>query len=264
MIKCLNDILHYTGDYMSKSTSKISNYKYPEQDYNYLGKVAFIPYRNENRNERNFRLFISKISHKEFEGKSGPYANFTRILRFDADEPHVAIMVDENNYLIIGDTREIRRYTIYPGYEYSTFRGLDEIHMPMCESWAEFNREYNSEVLNIVHSYNWDYVGKPVYTEFYQDLFDYDHSHNILPPEHYENPDARVSQDFVNVPFRTMSRGYVVRADENGDKANFIVMLDDLERGSRKYILGTEGYFYIDTDDENVPLERINLWHLNY
>ena len=260
MVKCLNDILHYTGDYMSKSNSLISNTDYPEQDSNYVGKLLFVPYRNENNHTRNFRLFISTMTHREFTGTTGPFENFTKVLRFDLAEPYVAILVDEMNYIIIGDTREIRKYTIYPGYEYSSFRGLSEVHMNMCETWDEFNNEYNSEVFFMVHSQNADYVGKPVYTEFYKDLIPYTHEDNILPREYYQNPDARINQDMINVPLRTLNQGYVIRADENGNLANFVVMLEDPNTHVRKYILGSEGYFYINTEDPLKSLQELNLW----
>ena len=116
----------------------------------------------------------------------------------------------------------------------------------------------------IIHVQNQEYVGKPVYTEFFKDLAEYSHEDNILQRQYYSNPDARISQDMVNVPKRTLNTGYVIRADENGNLANFVVMVENPTTRARKYILGSEGYFYVDMQDPLVPLERLNLWRLAY
>ena len=262
-IKSLNDIFHYTGDFMSKSSSGITNTKYPDQDPNYVGKVMCVPYFDENNTRKCYRLSISKALYPQFIGRSGPLNNFSKILRFDLKEPYVAILVTENDDIIIGDTREMRKYTVYPGYVYSSYNGFDEVYMRMCESWDEFNAEYIAEKFTILHVQNLEYIGKPVYIEYFKDLGDYSYNDNILPREYYPNPDARISQDFVNIPKRTLNTGYVIRADENGDTANFVVMTEN-SAGVRRYILGTEAYFYVDLEEPLVPLERLNLWRLAY
>ena len=48
MVYMLQNFLHYTGDYISKRDSELSSIEYPEQNMDFLNKLLFVPYRNEN------------------------------------------------------------------------------------------------------------------------------------------------------------------------------------------------------------------------
>lgn len=260
MVYMLQNLLHYTGDYMSKDKSILTSDFYPEQNLDFLNKLLFVPYRDENNVRLFFRLYISKHRYPQFTGRSGISDNFTKVLRFDLAEPYKAILVDENNFIIVADTRELLKYTVYPGYEYDTYRGFPEAAMNMTSNWDEFNEEYNSEKIWTVHVQNKSYIGMPVYLEYYKDLFT--DKETILHKDQY-NPlhaDARYYEDKLNTPYKVREQGYIIRADENGYDPEIVVMVEDPETHIRKYVLGSEAYMYIETEDQRTPLEELNIW----
>ena len=260
MIFMLQNLLHYTGDYMSKADSVLTSDFYPEQNLNFLNKLLFIPYRDENTVNLYFRLCIHKSQHPEFTGRSGYPDNFTKVLRFDLGEPYKAILVDKNNYIIVADTRELLKYTVYPGYEYDSYRGFSEAEMNMTHDWGTFNEEYNNEKIWTVHVQNGSFLAQPAYVEYFKDLFT--DKTSIIAPDSYDPtlPDARRQSDKLNTPYRATERGYVIRADENGNEAEIVVMVENPETHIRKYILGSEAYFYINTEEAHGTIERLNLW----
>lgn len=259
----LQNILHYTGDYISKKYSPLSHSKYPTQNDNVVGKLLFVPYRNENGVSLNYRLYIPKTMYRHFEGISGPYDNFTKVLRFDMEEPYVAILVDEEDYIIVGDSRVMLNYKLYPNYKYTEdYRGFSEAHLDtMTKTWDEFNEAYNQERLLDIHVQNQTYLGYPVYVEYFNDLLDDDFRENILPPDKIDYAGTkRFNSSYLNKPFRASERGYVIRADESGTEAEIVVMCIDEETGKRKYLLGSEAYFYIKFTDTPVKIGDLNLW----
>ena len=139
MVLMLQNLLHYTGDYIWKDQSLLSHDNYPAQNPDFIDKLLFVPYRDENTLTVNFRLPVSKKKHPEFDGHKGPYENYTRVLRFDMGEPYVAILVDTLFNIIVADTRELLKYKIYPRYRYSRYKGFDEAFLPMASNWPEFN-----------------------------------------------------------------------------------------------------------------------------
>ena len=206
------------------------------------------------------RLYINTHKYPEFTGRSGISDNFTKVLRFDLEEPYKAILVDENDFIIVADTRELLKYTVYPGYEYDTYRGFPEANMTMTTNWDEFNEEYNSEKIWTVHVQNKTYIGKPVYIEYFKDYFT--DKQSILPKDSYDptHADARYYTDKLNTPYKARERGYIIRADETGYDGEIVAMVEDPETHIRKYILGSEAYMYIKTDEPKVSLEELNIW----
>jgi len=262
MVLMLQNLLHYTGDYIWKDQSLLSHDNYPAQNPDFIDKLLFVPYRDENTLTVNFRLPVSKKKHPEFDGHKGPYENYTRVLRFDMGEPYVAILVDTLFNIIVADTRELLKYKIYPRYRYSRYKGFDEAFLPMASNWPEFNEEYNSEKMWIVHVSNDEWIGKTAYVEYFKDLVNLDHGDTIIQPsERSSDETPRHNQDFLDKVYRAKEKGYIIRADENGTEAQIVVMVVDEESGTRKFVLGTEAYFYIDSDDtEQKKLEELELW----
>ena len=259
MIWMAQNRLHYTGDYMSKSSSVLSTDYYPEQNLNFLNKLLFVPYRDENQVTTNFRLYIPKNLRGNFDGKSGPWDNFTKVLRFDLGEPYKAVLVDKNDYIIVADTRKLLKYTVYPGYD--SFRGYPEADMNMTETWEEFNEEYNSEKMWIIHVQNPEFLGQPVWIEYYKDIIDKEYDWSDIHKEYvHDHPDARYQFDKLNMPLRAKQRGYIIRADENGTEAEIVVMVEDEETDTRKYILGSEAFFYLNTDEPKKTIKELNIW----
>lgn len=264
MVYMLQNFLHYTGDYISKRDSELSSTEYPEQNMDFLNKLLFVPYRNENDVRRNFRLNIPKKKYPEFDGNKGPFENFTRVLRFDLGAPYTAILVDRDNDIIVGDTREMLKYTIYPRYKYSSFMGFSEAHLPMVE-WPEFNAEYNSERMWIVHVQNKSFIGVPAYVEYFKDFNKSTPQHDtILQPDprksSAEYEEERRHQDYLDYVNRAREKGYIIRADENGVDATIVVQVTN-EDGTKKYITGRDAFFYIDTEDtEKKELSELGLW----
>ena len=262
MIWMVQNLLHYTGDYMSKSESILTSKFYPEQNLNFLNKLLFVPYKDENSISLNFRLYIAKKYFPQFDGKSGHSDNFTKVLRYDLDAPYKAILVDTHNRIIVGDTREMNKYRIYPGYTYDSYKGFTEAEMPMTETWDEFNEEYNQEKIWTVHVQNQSYIGQPVYVEYFKDIITRESGESIIPAEYVsrEHPEARYQFDKLNKPLRCSQKGYIIRADENGNEAEIVVMVEDPETNIRKYILGSEAYFYMKTDEPKKTIEELNIW----
>ena len=263
MISMLQNLLHYTGDYMSKENSLLTSTKYPDQNPDFLNKVIFLPYVNEDDCATNYRLPVSKKQFPQFDGHKGPYENYTRVLRFDLDEPYVCITVDVMNSIIVTDTREVLNYTVYPRYRYNRFRGFDEAILPMTSNWDEFNAEYNSERLRIVHAQDKEYLGREVYVEYFADLFTMEHGESILQPDPRQPETNRRGQDYLDNVYRAREKGYIIRADESGSEAEIVVMIIDENTGDKKYVLGSEAYFYIDVEDHNrIDLSELGLWQL--
>lgn len=265
MIFMLQNLLHYTYDYMFKDQSKLSSSKYPTQNTNIINKLLFVPYRDENQVLLNYRLYIPDTLYPQFNGHSGPYDNFTKVLRFDMEEPYVAILVDENDYIIVADSRELLNYKLYPGYQYTKdFRGFTEAHLDtMTETWSEFNEAYNAERIWDIHVQNWTYVGVKVYVEYFDDILHKPHDFNILEPDPIDHDlSKRMNRDFLNRPLRTSETGYVIRADENGNEGSIVVMVINEETGERKYVLGTEAFFYFKSTDEKVNIKDLNIWQV--
>ena len=136
------------------------------------------------------------------------------------EEPFVAILVDEEDQIRVGDTRVMMNYKLYPNYVYTEeYRGFTEAHLDtMTNTWDEFNEAYKQERLLDIHVQNQTYLGYPVYVEYYNDLLDDDFRENILPPDRLDfstlSP-LRHLNNYMNKTFRTSQRGYVIRADES-------------------------------------------------
>ena len=268
MIWLLQNLLHYTGDYISRKDSILSSDFYPEQNLNFLNKVMFVPYRDENIVALFYRLYIPRRLYPDFDGVSGLPDNFCKVLRYDNAEPYKAILLTEDNYIIVGDTRELNKYLVYPGYIYDSYLGYPEAKMNMANSWEEFNEEYNSERFMIIHVQNQSYIGQPVYVEYFKDLLDKTPSTESLiqPDKIHGHDDARYKQDRLNYPSIATEKGYIIRADENGPEGEIVVLVEKSEVvGSeeiitRKYILGTEANLYINTEEPRKSIEEIDLW----
>lgn len=259
MIWLLNNRLHYTGDYIIKKYKNISFDNYPAQNYNFLGGVIFLPYKDEKLNLVNKRLNISKIDYPDFEGESSEGLNLFKILRFDKEEPFVGIFVNINDDVIIADTRDILNYKMYPNYYFREYDGIKECRLSMAATWEEFNEAYAKEKILNTHIQSEEYLGKPVYLEFFKTILEESKEVNILDRTYVVNPSARYNQDELNVPLRVTLTGHIIKADENGYDANIVVMVED-EAGDRKYFLGSEGLYYYDTEAENVKISDLNLW----
>lgn len=265
MIFLLQNLLHYTGDYINKKYSKIQSAKtYPKQNPDIINKLFFVPYKDENDIKLNHRLYIA-ATYDKFTGESGPYENYTKVLRFDLGEPYVAILVDKYNKIIVADTRILLEYKLYPGYKYIVnHNGLSEAHLNTMTDWDTFNEEYAKEKIWTVHVQANEYIGQPAYIEYFNDILTRDKSENILP--YYEPIDiqientARYKEDLLNRPIIATERGYVIRADQNGTDAEMVVMVVNETTNERRYLLGSEAFFYIDTDENKVSLEDLNLW----
>ena len=264
MIFLLQNLLHYTGDYINKKYSKIQSADdYPRQNEDMVGKLIFVPYRDENEVKLNYRLYVPS-KYIKFDGINGPYDNYTKILRFDAEEPYVAVLVDRDDKIIVADSRILANYKVYPGYKYGkNYRGFQEAPLTMVD-WDIFNDEYNREKLWLIHVQNKDYLGQPAYVEYFDDTVNMDRDNNILP---YYDPEnvieySRYRADRLNVPTVATEKGYVIRSDESGDEAEIVVMIVNGQTGDRKYILGSEAFFYIETEEDKVSIGDLNLWPL--
>ena len=262
MVYMLQNLLHYTGDYMSKEYSLLNTTTYPEQNMDFLNKLLFVPYRCEEELTVNYRLAISKKEFPLFEGEKGPIDNYTKVLRYDLGAPYKAILVDRTYNIIVADTRVLATYTIYPRYKYIEYHGIPEAHLPMTDNWDDFNNEYKSERLWLIHCQEKKVIGQKVYIEYFSELATKQHGDTLIEPSKpIGNYKARHNQDFRDKVYRAREQGYIIRTDESGPEAEMVAVVIDEENNTRKYILGSEAYFYIDTeDDTRKGLDELGLW----
>jgi len=290
MIFCLNNMKGFSRRYnIDGQRTCMDHDTYVEQDANYIGKVVHLKFKDEYSQITRMRLNINKNNFPEFTGTNSYDDWYFKIIRYDAGFPNTAILVDHENRILVTTTEIITNLFVYPGYEYHTFDGFEELKVPEI-GWSEFNHKYPREYVHNFPVQDTDYIGRPVYIEYYNDIFNlrkkdqlkeidlsdrnvdigkirekllevnpdldvFDNSYLIRYPSYYESH----IKDMLDIPLRVVHKGYVIRVDKNANEA-FIVVLQLNTDGSYRFITDREATFYFDESLPACKLEDLGLW----
>lgn len=290
MIYCLNNMKGFSHRYNVDEQRKCMDHNtYIVQNNGIVGKVVHLKFKDESQQLTRMRLNINKNNFPDFTGINTYDDWYFKIVRFDATYPYICILVDKNNRVIVTTTQNIGNLFVYPGYEFKTYDGYEELILPSVD-WNIFNHKYQREVVYNFPIQDTDYIARPVYIEYYNDLFNlnykkqleeidlsdrkldiekirekiisvnpnldvFDNSFLIRYPAYYENH----LKDMLDIPLRVVHKGYVIRVDKNANEA-FIVVIQMNEDGSYRFLTDREATFYFDENKPAIFLEDLNLW----
>lgn len=285
---------------VNENTQNIKNMKYlthslyPTQDTDYLGKVILMRYRNElgriinNRFEIDPRVFTTYTGAR----RSG-IPTYFRILRFDKVEPYTAILINANMEILVANSNDIKAQT-YP----NTYTGISNHNSLYKIGEAPYTTIDNTTFIATYdkeYIYNYpiqkeEYIGMPVYTEYYLDIFNtgisntvtqdtpktwneittevitgnpalniYTNTSELLhsSPYYHNNRDT----NYVDSPRASVNTGYLLRADQGDNDQNKYVVMEYNSSTGYRFILSDEAYFYIENNSvvftTTDPMDRL-------
>lgn len=254
---------------------------YPEQDLDYIGKKVRVKTKNRRFGNVIFgRLEINRYVHPEYTGEREILTSpLFEIVRFDKKENGVCILLYGIS-VVVCKVEDIKELYYYEGYE----REQDELELKELP-WDEFNERYPHDKIHILHNQNYFVIDKPVYVEYYKDIFTHDKEENLLHRELINRPkDLKEymeklekkfhdhmypldtlskewirsftyyynnhNKSFEDYPRMVLEQGIMICSDtDNTNTAHDIVKVVNEGTKYDKYILNTEATFYIDADD---------------
>ena len=290
MIYCLNNMKGFSHRFNLDEHRTLMNHNtYVEQNTDYVGKIVHLKFKDEAQQILRTRLNINKNNFPEFTGVNSYDDWFFKIVRFDKDFPNVCILVDKEDRVMVTTTDTIKNLFVHPGYEYREYDGFSELRVSTL-NWKNFNHKYQREVVHNYPIQDTDYYARPVYIEYHNDIYDlsykkqleeidlsdrqvdidelrkkligtnpnldvFDNSFLIRYPAYFENH----LKDMLDVPLRVVHKGVVIRVDKNANEA-YIVVLQQNEDGTCRFVTDREATFYFDEDKERVKIEELYLW----
>ena len=252
--------------------------KYPDQDKTYLNKYTNIKYMDNLHRYLYQRMNINKNNFRYFIGENTEVGEAFKIVRFDKDDNGVVILLSEKGTTLISKPEYIKSIKNYPGY---TEDKENFIVYPNTNTWEEFNESYANEH---IHFYRiQDMLGKPVYTEYMNDIFR-DDIEGVKLEKYKEKsleqlkeifkdrsiPESLLKsykqyynqhiKDFVDYARKAVNYGVIIRFDVTTPEMIDMIVVEIMPDGSRRYVTSNEACFYFDTESECINLEELNLW----
>lgn len=289
MIYCLNNLLGFSNKYDLTYRQVMDHIKYPLQDFNKIGKVIHLKFKDEKQQIIRNRLNINKNKFPQFTEENTYDDWYFKIIRYDSEFPYTVILVDKDNRVIVTDTTKINNLYVHPGYEYRGIDGFEELKVD-TKNWKDFNHAYKRDFIHQYPIQRDDYIGLPIYIEYYLDLFNLKKSDQLkeidlsdrkpdiekIREELIEvNPDLDVFDNsflirypsyynqhlksLVDVPLRVVHKGFIIRVDISSCDC-VMVAIQINEDGSCRYITDREATFYYDEKSDKLSLEELDLW----
>lgn len=278
MIQNLNNILQHE---LHNVGNTLSSTKYPEQDTDKLGKLIKIGTVNESLPDE----FIQPRYYNDAgTWRTNPTCPYYQILRYDKELPYRFIGIDGGGQVIISDTREVDNLWYPPSgeqfledYPPLRFSGCRTVPMEkIAGSQSAFEQFFKKETVRHYGVQDERFFGKPVYTEYHQDIRSKKEKDTELE---YEEPTIeyvrekiskikayygfwpdymikqytayynRFEKDKQSAPRRAGNMGFIIRADINGLPGTIVVA--EFREGEIAFITNLEANIYIEIDDES-------------
>lgn len=289
MRRSINDQLGFADRYTSNERVITFN-TYPVQNDNALGKyigISFLDYINQSFNYRirlrketydKYKDILPKTYHR-FDNIPIPF----KIVRFDIDDPHKAILVSIFGHVLVTTTDIIDQIGYYNQYYCNNMKDYienlgKEMYIPNNMIYEDdFFDNFAKEKIHIFPIQSDIIYGQRVWIEFDKDLDDipFGMENYPVPGNKFEFTDEMArevverdaslknvdrnllesypvyynvhSKSFIDNPKRSMLIGYVIRADIDSPDGQVVVVCKDQD--IIKYFCLDEAKFFYDTDD---------------
>ncbi len=241
----------------------MSSSSYPKQNEELLGCTIRLRFKSEYKNE----LIERYIKDGNDKLISNPSSAYFMVARFDTEYPHIAILINPYNEVIIACSETLIPYDLMlkpiPNETISSEypKGKSSIVFNMSNEKL-FNKLYEKEYIYEYPIQIDNIVGQRVYVDYESDRTNSSLSYNDnkLPYIHKRPSDIGDNipvhlQDKIDDPSRVNgNEAYVIRADKNNNYPQFVVIekIKEEDKTYIKFILSSEAHFYYDNEKDPI------------